>query len=513
MTTIRPPLRLAVYIGSRICWEFRKSVTRLGIWGSLSIVGMPLLQEWRIHLTILCSATSCWDRSGEVRLWSTISKFLIERGKAPVKSRTNSSTKVWRRWSTGSGSVRIETESCKGRRAKKVSNPMLAQLPSPDLAKVPQSANVVDPRNPRRKGFATSAILGKRAHIVMSHQIKVRERKGKGRERSRSPSKGKQKKMSREEMAKIPCAYFARGSCKRGDKCYYKHDTAAAPAKEKHKPRPNSPAAKKESKKSAVCVQHACIAKSLPGLRSSPSRERKAQQKRVRFNLKPQIIKVTAVGEQCKLADKSRRYTKVNPDASTVPASSKKEQHLAQVHARQLWEAIRVFDREKPVCKFLCDEPSLTCKHCRRVSGPVMLCKVPIDHGVTPSATTPVQTGNKVSWLVDSGSEQDLISKSMLRQVNASECKPAPNPVTLTTANGFTEATEVADVRIKSLLEKFPTVCVGTNTSGFVCRHSVHDSRLQLCLASGWIAHPHSARRKGDRVEDRRVCPSPWWFV
>ena len=43
--------------------------------------------------------------------------------------------------------------------------------------------------------------------------------KGKGRERSRSPSKGKQKKMSREEMAKIPCTYFARGSCKRGDKC------------------------------------------------------------------------------------------------------------------------------------------------------------------------------------------------------------------------------------------------------------------------------------------------------
>ena len=100
---------------------------------------------------------------------------------------------------------------------------------------------------------------------------------------------------------------------------------------------------------------------------------------------------------------------------------------------------------KQSVCKFLCDEPSLTCKHCRRV---------PIDHGVTPSAATPVQTGNKVSWLVDSGSEQDLISKSMLRQVNASECKPAPNPVTLTTANGFTEATEVADVRIKSLLEK-----------------------------------------------------------
>ena len=276
----------------------------------------------------------------------------------------------------------------------------------------------------------------------------------KGRERSRSPSKEKGKKMSREEMAKTPCTYFAKGNCKRGDKCYFKHDATAAPAKEKNKPRPNSPSAKKDAKKGAVCIRHACIAKSMPGSLPSPSMANSKKRLKVRFNLKPKIIQIQAVGEQCKLIEKPRQYQKVYPDADDIPKPSKKEQHMAQVHARQLQEAVRIFDSKKPSCEFDCLEPSLTCKHCRKVCGPIMLCKMPIDHGITPSAATPVQSGGKVSWLVDSGSEQDLISRSVLQQINASGSKPAPNPITLTTANGFTEATEVADVKIKSLLEK-----------------------------------------------------------
>jgi hypothetical protein len=51
--------------------------------------------------------------------------------------------------------------------------------------------------------------------------------KGKGNGRSRSPSK-----MSREEMAKTPCTYFQQGKCRRGDKCFYKHENAAAPTKD-----------------------------------------------------------------------------------------------------------------------------------------------------------------------------------------------------------------------------------------------------------------------------------------
>ena len=47
-----------------------------------------------------------------------------------------------------------------------------------------------------------------------------------------SPSRGnkddKGKKMSKEEMAKTPCIYHAQGKCRRGDKCFYKHDDKAA---------------------------------------------------------------------------------------------------------------------------------------------------------------------------------------------------------------------------------------------------------------------------------------------
>ena len=66
--------------------------------------------------------------------------------------------------------------------------------------------------------------------------------KGKGRERSRSPSKGKPKKMS-------PCTYFAKGSCKRGDKCYYKRDSNAAPAKGK---------GKEQSPSELACAKERC---------------------------------------------------------------------------------------------------------------------------------------------------------------------------------------------------------------------------------------------------------------
>ena len=198
--------------------------------------------------------------------------------------------------------------------------------------------------------------------------------KGKSRDRPRSPCKGKPKKMSREEMAKTPCTYFQKGNCRRGDKCYYKRETSAAPAKEKKRSRQNSPAAKKESQKGAVCIQHACIAKTMPGLRSRPSSESRTLQKSVRFNLNPQIIPVKATGEQCKLVVKARKFTKVYPNAQSVPESSKAEQHLAQVHARQLQEAVRAFEKKKPERKFLCAEPTLTCRHDTAEESVVLLC-------------------------------------------------------------------------------------------------------------------------------------------
>ena len=56
--------------------------------------------------------------------------------------------------------------------------------------------------------------------------------------KTRSPSRGnkddKGKKMSKEEMAKTPCIYHAQGKCRRGDKCFYKHDDKAAAATKRY---------------------------------------------------------------------------------------------------------------------------------------------------------------------------------------------------------------------------------------------------------------------------------------
>ena len=56
-----------------------------------------------------------------------------------------------------------------------------------------------------------------------------------------------------------------------------------------------------------------------------------------------------------------------------------------------------------------------------------------------------------ISWLVDLGSGSDLVSKGMPRDVNAENCRPAEHPLSLITANGSTEANEVADVKLPAL--------------------------------------------------------------
>ena len=89
----------------------------------------------------------------------------------------------------------------------------------------------------------------------------------------------------------------------------------------------------------------------MPGSLPSPSKAVEKLKFKVRFQ---------AVGEQCKLTERPTEYQKVYPNADAVPKPPKSEQHLAQVHARQLQEAVRVFDSKKPSCEFNCLEPSLT---------------------------------------------------------------------------------------------------------------------------------------------------------
>ena len=125
--------------------------------------------------------------------------------------------------------------------------------------------------------------------------------------------------------------------------------------------------------------------------------------------------------------------------------SSKVEQHEAQVRARQLQETVKLHDSDvAPSCGFCCwneDTRDITCKECRFISGPKALR----DIGRFPSIATAAPK------VVDSGSESDLVSKGMLRAVSAKNCRAAEHPISLVTANGSTEANEVADVKLSAL--------------------------------------------------------------
>ena len=163
--------------------------------------------------------------------------------------------------------------------------------------------------------------------------------------------------MSKEEMARTPCIYFAQGKCRRGDKCFYKHEDKAAAAAKDPK-RANSPAPKKKNKDStaAPCLieKFACIARKQPKA-TSCSDESSVSMKRVRFRKMPQVIEVKAVGRNVPVRHRAREFTKVYKTAEDVPVSSKVEQHEAQVRARQLQETVKLHDSDVvPSCEFCC---------------------------------------------------------------------------------------------------------------------------------------------------------------
>ena len=69
-----------------------------------------------------------------------------------------------------------------------------------------------------------------------------------------------------------------------------------------------------------------------------------------------------------------------------------------------------------------------------------------------PRAATPAPKGEDL-WLIDSGSEQDLISKAALRNASKAIRKQAPQPIRLVTANGNITASEIADINVDALCE------------------------------------------------------------
>ena len=206
------------------------------------------------------------------------------------------------------------------------------------------------------------------------------------RSKTRSPSRGnkdnKGKKMSKEEMAKTPCIYHAQGKCRRGGRCFYKHDDKAAAATKDTK-RANSPAPKKKGKEYSAAPylieKFACIARKQPKA-TSCSNEPGVSMKRLRFRKVPHVKEVKAVGRQVPVKHRPREFTKVYKTSDDVPVSSKVEQHEAQVRARQLQETVQLHDSDvAPSCGVWCwneDTCDITCKECRFVSGPKALIEM-----------------------------------------------------------------------------------------------------------------------------------------
>ena len=290
------------------------------------------------------------------------------------------------------------------------------------------------------------------------------------RPRSNTPGKGrgrsaeKSKKMSKEEMAKTPCVYHAKGNCRRGDKCYYSHAEKPAAAAPKDHKRTNSPAPKKKAEakaKAAPCLRaasngvsrttrYACIARVAMPCKSEALPEK--DQRKITFEKRVQVRKIKAHGDCDPVIHRPREYSKVYPDSASVPKSKPHDLLEAKAAARKLQEAVKMFDDQvQPMCKFQCEcdeDRSLTCKDCRKLIGPQNTQVVSTPHAIA----SPAPKG-KHQWLMDSGSEQDLISEHMLKSVGAKDRRYSDAPISLITANGNTVAHEVADVHFSNLLE------------------------------------------------------------
>ena len=147
------------------------------------------------------------------------------------------------------------------------------------------------------------------------------------------------------------------------------------------------------------------------------------------FSSKVEYIKVPAAGEQRKVVHRPRIYEKSYPNSESVPKPDKLIAHRAQVSARQLQELVTLFGSEsQPKCRFRCndEEGGTSCNHCRALIGP----KNKLSNTHLPTVATPASKDGRV-WLVDTGSEQDLISEGMLKTAKARNRRVSDTPISL----------------------------------------------------------------------------------
>ena len=112
-----------------------------------------------------------------------------------------------------------------------------------------------------------------------------------------------------------------------------------------------------------------------------------------------------------------------------------------------------------------------------------MVPRTKVSNTHLPTVATPASKDGCV-WLVDTGSEQDLISEGMLKTAKATNRRVSDTPISLATANGSTRADEVADVKVDALHQPFSPYILEETPAVLSVWCQVYGTRLQFCVTS-----------------------------
>ena len=209
---------------------------------------------------------------------------------------------------------------------------------------------------------------------------------------------------------------FQKGKCTRGDKCLYMHAEKATPAaKTEPKAKPKAKATPAKLASATATPAMAMIAK-VSGM--STQKQQSKARRRVRFSNRVQFADVPAVGAQRSSRAAARKYTKRWASSDECPAGNEADVAKAIADAKELAESVNVQSSSEPSSR----------------------------HLATPARA-------QRSWLVDSGSDLDLISSGDMSAVNATNKRKADESVRLTTANGNIVGTDVVDVNVRGMTE------------------------------------------------------------
>ena len=142
---------------------------------------------------------------------------------------------------------------------------------------------------------------------------------------------------------------------------------------------------------------------------------------KIAFDNTVEMIAIEPDGKQRKHAYLPRAFNNTFPAAEDCPRADPKDLKRSILWAKQFSNTIECSLQDMNAkCEFECDEEGFVCEHCERLIRPACA-------GLVPG----------LEFLADTGSEEDLISKSDCRaHFPDVPIGPFTRPVSLTTANG-----------------------------------------------------------------------------